>query len=334
MSSRLVPEATSMPAWPWLVAAFVLIGVAAGLSTFRVPQATFRYLFVIDITQSMNVADIDYEGTPTSRLEFAKIAVAEAIGELPCGSEAGLAIFSAHRTFVFFTPVEVCEHYDALHGMLRKINWRMAWEARSEIAKGLYSAMHAALHSDKDTHVVFLSDGHEAPPLHAEIRPSLDLEPGSVRGFVGGIGGPVPVPIPRLDADNRIVGYWSHDEVMQIDVYSTGRAGTQQGEGMVGINMVDLSRRIALGQEHLSALHESYLQDLAVMSGLDYFHVDTVEDFLRSLKRDTYGRRTAVATDLGWIPATLAFALLLYCFIVLPGRAPGTNAGRRTSPSS
>lgn len=320
MTSRLAAAAANMPAWPWLAAAFFLISIATSISTLRVPQATYRYLFVIDITQSMNVADINYNGVATSRLDFAKIAVAQAIGELPCGSEAGLAIFSAHRTFVFFTPVEVCEHFDALHGMLRKIDWRMAWQARSEIAKGLYSAMRAALQSEEDTHVVFLSDGHEAPPVHADIRPSLDLEPGAVRGFVGGIGGAVPAPIPRLDANNSIIGHWTREEVMQIDLYSMGRPGTQKGEAMVGINMVDISRRIAMGQEHLSALREGYLRELAITSGLDYFRVDSVEKLLRSLKRDSYGRRTAVATDLGWIPATLAFALLLYCFIVLPKR--------------
>ncbi|MCP4300840.1 MAG: VWA domain-containing protein [Gammaproteobacteria bacterium] len=316
--SEILARLPSRQVWPWLVSSFLLLAVATNYTTFRLSQDTYRYLFVVDITQSMNVSDLELESIAITRLEFAKSVVEAAFLSLPCGSEAGLAIFSEHRTFVLFTPVEVCEHYRTMSDMLKQVNWRMAWAARSEIAKGLYSAIDAARHSELDTRLVFLTDGHEAPPVHKDIRPPFNAEPGSVTGIIGGIGGPLPNRIPHIDDNENIVGYWSRDEVMQIDVHSMGRAATQQGETMAGINMVDVARRIALGQEHLSSLRENYLQELATQTGLDYVRVESPSEFTASLRLKAYAGRRVVQTDLGWIPAILAFFCLTYCFVLLP----------------
>lgn len=306
--------------WPWLVLPLVLLGVATTYSTFRVSQDTYRFLFVVDITQSMNVSDMELDAAAMTRLEFAKFAIETAFRNLPCGSEAGLGIFSAHRTFVMFTPVEICEHYGALSDILEKLDWRMAWAARSEVAKGLYSAIDAARQSEHETRLVFLTDGHEAPPLNRDIRPPFREDPGAVKGIIAGIGRHAPSRIPHFDDYGNIVGYWSHEEVMQIDIHSLGRPASEQGEPMVGINMPNIARRIALGQEHLSSLRENHLQELAVQTGLDYVRIDSLLEFVGSLGMGKYARRTPVLSDMGWIPAALAFVSLVYCFVVVPWR--------------
>ena len=314
--------------WPWLVLAFVLLGVATTFSTFRVSQDTYRYLFVVDITQSMNVSDMQLDAAIATRFQFAKFAIETALKNLPCGSDAGLGIFTAHRTFVMFTPVEVCEHYSALSDILQKVDWRMAWTARSEVAKGLYSAIDATGRTEHETRLVFLTDGHEAPPLNLNIRPPFNGQPGSVTGFIAGIGGPVPGRIPHVDDDGNIVGFWSPDEVMQIDIHSLGRATSEEGEGMVGINMANIARRIALGQEHLSSLREPHLQELAMQTGLDYVRIETPDDFVQNLRAQRYARRTPVLSDMGWIPATLAFVSLVYCFVFVPWGTRPVSASR------
>lgn len=320
--------------WPWLVLALVLLGLATTYSIFRVSKDTYRYLFVVDITQSMNVSDMELDTAATTRLEFAKSAIETAFRSLPCGSEAGLGIFAAHRTFIMFTPVEICKHYRALSDMLDKVDWRMAWTARSEVAKGLYSAIDAARETENETRLVFLTDGHEAPPINIDIRPPFRAEPGFVAGLITGIGGPVPSRIPHLDDNNKIVGYWSHDEVMQIDIHSLGRAASEQGEPMVGINMANIARRIMLGQEHLSSLREDYLQELAAQTGLDYVRIDSPAKFVENLRKQKYARRTLVMSDMGWIPATLAFISLVNCFVVVPWRNGLALANRRSSSSN
>lgn len=307
-------------AWLGMILAFLFLGLAIGASMFRISRDTYRYLFVLDITQSMNVRDMEFGADATTRIEFAKFAIEAAFRHLPCGSDAGLAIFTAHRTFVMFTPVEICEHFRALSDMLEKVDWRMAWSARSEVAKGLYSALDATRQIENDARLVFLTDGHEAPPINRDIRPPFRKEPGSIAGFIGGVGAIVPSRIPHIDDDGNTVGYWSHQEVMQIDVHSLGRATTQEGEAMVGINIGNLARRIALGQEHLSSLREIHLQQLATQTGLDYVRVESISGFVENLLREKYARRTRVMSDIGWIPATFALMSLVYCFVVVPWR--------------
>lgn len=320
--------------WPWLVLALVLLGAANTYSTFRVSQDTYRFLFVVDITQSMNVSDMDLDTAATTRFEFAKYAIETAFRNLPCGSEAGLGIFTAHRTFVLFTPVEICEHYRALSDILEKVDWRMAWTARSEVAKGLYSAIDAAQQSEHETRLVFLTDGHEAPPLNRDIRPPFRAEPDSVIGLIAGVGGHVPGRIPHFDDYGNIVGYWSHEEVMQIDIHSLGRPASEQGESMVGINMPNIARRIALGQEHLSSLREKHLQELATQTGLDYVRIDSPSQFVENLRTQKYARRTPVLSEMGWIPAMLAFVSLIYCFVVVPWRRGPASANSRSSSAN
>ena len=312
---------------PWLPLAFVLLGLAVTSSTFHLPQLTYRYLFVIDITQSMNVFDMNSGDSLVTRLEFAKAAVEAAIRNLPCGSEAGVAIFTEHRTFVLFTPVEICEHYSTLSVSLAKIDWRMAWAARSEVAKGLYSAHAAARQIGDDTRLVYLTDGHEAPPHNKNLAPPFRGDAGSIAGFIGGIGGLVPQRIPHLDERGNVLGYWRHEDVMQIDIYSVGRAASEQGEAMVGINIANIARRIALGQEHLSSLRETHLQRLATQTGLDYARVESPAQFVDTLLQNKYGRRLPVLSDVGFVPASVAFGCLVWCFVALPWRSRPASAG-------
>lgn len=307
----------SRPTWPWLTVALLFLGIAITDPVLRLKPPTFRYLFAIDITQSMNVSDMHLAGIEVSRLEYAKSMVETATRSLPCGSEAGLAIFAAHRTLVLFSPVEVCANFQALSEMLKKINWRMAWTARSEVSKGLYSAIEAAGQIMNDTRLVFLTDGHEAPPLNRDILPPFSTG-ADIAGFIVGVGGTTPSRIPHLDEQGNVVGYWSHSEVLQVDVHSLGRPTSGNGEAMVGVNMADVARRIMLGQEHLSSLREPHLRELAARTGLDYVRLDSASTFVEKLHKETYARRIPVETATGWLPASLAFACLVHCLIAIP----------------
>src|SRR5690606_19328918 len=148
----------------------------------------------------MNVADVEDAGVPQGRLTFAKRLVERALARMPCGSRAGLAVFTEHRTFLLFEPIEICNHHLVLSTMLERIDGDMAWAARSEVAKGLFAGIGAIaalreLHGDAGptpTRLVFLTDGHEAPPVHPTLRPKFRGHPGEIGGLIAGIGGAVP----------------------------------------------------------------------------------------------------------------------------------------------
>lgn len=296
-------------AWPLLLAALLLVATLM-LPPVELPRATYRYLLVFDITQSMNVADAGV-GNEHRRLDAARAAVSEALGELPCGVEIGLGLFSGHRTLVLFAPVEVCRHRRDLRATLTDLDWWLAWEARSEVAKGLHGALVAAGELGTPTRLVFLTDGHEAPPVHPQYRPRFRGEAGEVGGLIVGVGDTRPVPIPKLDRDGEVLAYWRPDEVQQIDSYSLGRSGTNVSEAMVGVEAGDLQARIRAGTEHLSARRDAYLQQLAEETGLNYAVLGaapTLAERLLTIEPAEYAPRP---TDLRPLPAALALLLVL-----------------------
>jgi mxaL protein len=309
----------------WLLLSAIVLLVA----TFADPTVTLertgsRYIFVFDVTQSMNVSDAGPHAQ--NRLSFAEQVLDQALTLLPCSSAAGLALFSGHRTFLLFTPVPVCTHYGELVAMINTIDWRMAWEASSEVAKGLHASIEITEQLNDDTRLVFITDGHEAPPLHQNFRPAFRGEPGKVKGLIIGVGGLQPMPIPKLDNDGRLLGYWQPHEVMQVDRYSLGRGGTEVGgEQMVGVDSSDVTQRIQSGSEHLSSLHESYLQQLAAETGLGYHRLRTAADFTAALTAAQLAHSEPAATDLRWLLALVALLLVLSLYIDF-GRLPALRS--------
>jgi mxaL protein len=301
----------------------LLLLVALGGPSAVLKREVFRFVFTFDVTQSMNVSDVAVSDAPVTRLDFAKATVRRTLERLPCGSQAGLAVFTEHRTFLLFAPVEVCENYAVLSTMLDRIDWRMAWAARSEVAKGLYSGLSLAAALGKETHLVFLTDGHEAPPVHPEFRPRFQGTPGEIAGAIIGVGGSEPAPIPRLDGEGKVVGYWAAGEVLQVDTYSLGRGADVQAEPMVGVDMSDVAKRIAAGTEHLSTLREAYLEQLAGETGLEYFHPETPQQLGIRLTQSGFADYRPAHADLRWLPGILAVLSLLFAYVETPalGRA-------------
>ena len=188
---------------------------------------------MFDVTQSMNVQDEQLGGKPIARLQFAKHALREALLALPCGSKIGMSIFTEHRSFLLFAPVEVCANLGELRSTLERIDGRMAWIGNSEVAKGLYSGIGIARQLPGTPSLVFITDGQEAPPLSPRHRPPFDGKRGEVKGLIVGVGDLKPSPIPKTDPLGRPLGFWDRDEVLQVDPRSLGRGASVGGERMV-----------------------------------------------------------------------------------------------------
>ena len=332
----LRPRAIPSGARLAMLAAAVAL-TAAGLAKPMVPLPAdvFRHLVVFDITQSMNVPDAVPGDHGLTRLGHAKAVVLEAATALPCGSELGLGLFTGHRTFLLLAPVEVCASYPDLAAAVRAVDWRMAWTARSEVAKGVHSGLRIARALGPQTALVFLTDGHEAPPLHPELRPSYGGEPGTVRGLLAGIGGPVPQPIPKLDPQGGDLGYWGAEDVMQVDELSLGR-GTSVSEGYAGVGTGSARAGMASGTEHLSALHEAHLRSLANGLQLRYRRVETASDLRSALLHPDFANERESATDLRPVLAGAA-ALLAAASYVAPARrrrAPRDGGAAGTAEGS
>ena len=69
----------------------------------------------------------------------------------------------------------------------------------------------------------------------------------------------------------------------------------------------------AIGNEHLSALQETYLENLGAESGLDYARLTDFQNLGRVLRSPKLAVDKVVRTDVRWQPALLAFAAAKPC---------------------
>jgi mxaL protein len=307
----------------------VLAGAALALAAtftgpgFQLERPRFEHVVVFDVTQSMNVQDELLDGRPVGRLAFARHALRRVIEALPCGSKLGWGIFTEYRAYLLFTPVEVCANRAELRATLDGIDSRMAWSGNSEVAKGLHSGIVIVKQLPGTPSLVFVTDGHEAPPLNARHRPAFDDKPGEVAGLVVGVGALRPSPIPKSDPLGRPLGFWAADEVMQTDPRSQGRGGSVGGEQMTEEG--DAPPAVALGatpgSEHLSSLREAYLRLLAGENGLAFHRLRRAEDLAAALQAPALARPVPTRVDARVVLAALALALLLTLWLPRRRRA-------------
>ena len=286
-----------------ITVALVLLVIALVLPAVPLQHDTYESIVIFDITQSMDVEDYELGSRPTSRLAYAREAARRALRELPCGSRVGWGAFAGYRTLLLLAPVEVCENYGDLLASLAKVDGSMRWENASEITKGVYWSMRAAKELGSGPNVIFVTDGQEAPPLDpTNILPMFDdLKIGQVHGWLLGAGGESLMPIPKTDDDGNREGFWRADQVLQPGDLNPG------GQGR--------------GSEHLSALRESHIQEIAHQVGFDYMRLGSTESIARAMLDKRFARRSQAATDLYWIPALMALLLLAVRF------APFTTSG-------
>lgn len=296
-----------------LALAALLLAIGFFQPTLPWKRALFEHVVVIDVTQSMNVTDQQLDGKPAARLAFARRALHEALSELPCGSRLGWAIFTEYRSYLLFTPVEVCANRAELRASLAGIDGRMAWSGNSEVAKGLHSGIVVAKALPNVPSLVFVTDGHESPPLNARHRPRFDDKPGEVAGVIVGVGEGKPSPIPKLDPIGRPLGFWAADEVAQVDPRSLGRGASVGQETMAeeGSEAPTAGLGATPGSEHLSGLREPYLRLLAAENGLAYHRLRDAQGLSRALRDPALARPVPVRGDLRLPLAAIAVVLLL-----------------------
>ncbi len=213
-----------------------------------------RLLAVVDITRSMNAQDVGRH----SRLEAAKRFLQRLVERLPCGSRLGVGIFTHRETLLLWRPVEVCRHGPALREGIEAISWRSAWAMDSYIAEGLREALLTA--EALRAKLLFLSDGDRYPP-EQKIPPFPEG-----RGWLLGVGSPVPVPIPKFDrGGRRIVGFWrQRDLPVYFDPALRERLKARDPKRLV-----------------TTRLDEPFLRELARRSGLHYLPLEEGEAILQ-----------------------------------------------------
>jgi len=252
--------------------AFALLIVAIAVPSTSSQQQT-KILLVVDVTQSMNVQDVAWNEASVSRLEYTKQLLKATVKQLPCGTEVSLGIFFKTTTTLLFTPIEACEHYHLLTDTISHLDWRMASQGNSNIRLGLTSAASLIKTNDIEvTQVAFFTDGNEAPPLNVFTQSSMTGWQTEANWTIVGVGGNTPLPIPKLDAQNQVIGYWSTDAIKLNPA-----SNVDQGGGR------DQSVATEPYEYYLSQLDEDYLKLLAEDINARYLNATSAVALLDAL---------------------------------------------------
>lgn len=306
--------------WLLISSAFLLL-IAVLMPNLPFPSKKYDYFFMVDITRSMNVEDYqDNNGDPISRLEKVKADALIAIQKLPCGSRVGLGVFTERMPTLFFTPIEVCSDYPEILESIRRIDWRMAWVADSNIIQALANTlelMHTVELSEAT--LVFFTDGQEAPPINARYAPDLaeiqfsNESRNPIKGVIIGTGDHALSRIPKYDEEGMQIGFYTAEDVPQGTTFGLPEDPTQI-EGYVPRN-APWGNQSRAGSEHLSSVKEDYLKSLAEPAKLHYHHLQSANGLYDAITHEDFSQRHIRQTDLSFIPAALALIFLFLAYL-------------------
>lgn len=304
-----------------LLATLVLLIAAVFQPTVPVKRDIYSYLLVVDISQSMNVIDKELNGKPATRMAYTQDMLHRLIRSLPCGTNVSIGLFAGVSVAALYTPIEVCANYAAIHDTIDHLDWRTGWSGNSRIRESMLTLARVIRSFPEPAQVVYFTDGEEAPLLHAfNTRDLTDFQGGDDWLFVG-IGSDKGTPIPKLDENNQLIGYWSGDS------FALQPGVAQISESNIGVR--DDNVASGEGDRHLSRLDEEYLKSLAKEVRGDYVRGDSLQAVLSAMDRQKPARRDTAEFDIGWLLASIAGLLFLSAYMPRhPIHALRETAGR------
>ncbi len=290
-----------------LGAAFLLLVMALFKPTVPIKRDIYSYIFVVDISQSMNVIDKTLNGKPVSRMAFTKDMLSRIVSSLPCGTNVSIGLFAGSSVAALYTPIEVCANFAPIQDTIAHLDWRYAWSGNSRIRASMPQLARLLRSFPEPAQVVYFTDGEEAPRLHAFNTENLENFQGGSGWLLVGIGSDKGTPIPKLDDKNQLIGYWSGESfAMQPGI-------AQISEANIGVR--DDNVASAEGDRYLSKLDEEYMKSLSKEVNGMYIRGDSVFDVLGAMKQQKPARRDTADFDLNWILASIAGLLFITAYL-------------------
>lgn len=258
-----------------MVLALLLCILAMYNPTLQFKKSITSYMFLVDVSQSMNAEDLVVGDSPITRINYTKMLLKQIIDKSDCGSFFSINIFVADNVANIIEPVEKCNNYDELMDTINKLEWRMAWKGNSRITFGIKSAAKMQDSLNFPSKILFFTDGDEAPKVNAINRVNLDdFNLGEELIFVG-VGGDAPVPVKRYNSRNMYVGYWGSD------IYDSLPGATGSRNSDSGKDEPDPSVASADYERYLSKLYEEYLISLSEQIKSQYIKGDLSDKFTK-----------------------------------------------------
>ncbi|OYY48284.1 MAG: hypothetical protein B7Y48_10280 [Methylophilales bacterium 28-44-11] len=307
MSKKLINYLRHRRDLALLAIAFILLVIAMFKPTWPIKRDIYSYIFVTDISQSMNVKDMSIAGKTVTRMEYQQYLLHRVVGELPCGTLVSIGLFAGDSVAAMYTPIEVCSNFHAIEDTIDHLDWRMGWSGNSKIRTSLFTLARVIRSFPEPAQVVYITDGEESPKLHAFNTKDLTGFQGGKNWLFVGLGSDKGTAIPKLDEQNQVIGYWSNESfAMQPGI-------AQISEANIGIR--DDNVAPSESDRFLSRLDEKYLESVSKeVSGI-YVNGNSVQSVLNAMKKQPPARRDKAKFELRWLLAGLAGLLFLMAYI-------------------
>lgn len=290
-----------------LAAAMLLLLTALLRPTVPIERDIYSFLFVVDITQSMNTEDMQIDGKPGSRIAYTRRLLQEMSANMPCGTKVGIAFFAGANVALQYSPIEVCSNFDAIYDHLARMEWRMAWSGNSRLRQGVHAIAHLTRTLQEPVQVVFFTDGEEAPHLHTFNTLDLKGFQGAQDWLVVGIGSDKGTPIPKYDENNKLLGYWS------IENFAVQPGIAQISQETFGSRNSDVAQSDS--SRYYSRLDENYLKRLTEEIGSNYVRGDSFSRVQSAVYAGKPARRDTALLGINRFLAAFAGLLLLTSFM-------------------
>jgi mxaL protein len=261
-------------------------------------------LFMIDISESMTVRDVNYPAPRSSRLELAKHTVKDSMANLPCGSRVALGLTAGEESVLLFEPLEICRHFAAIEQVVSNIERRARWIGDFKLTDVTIKAIKQA--KERSLNLVFLTDGDEMPRRSSLHMTKLAKFRGDVKGVLIGLGGDSLQPIPKINEQGDIVDYWSREDALTHGNYPHLVAyahALKRGETIPDGVLDDVT-------EHLSRFNKTIMESIAKASGFQLVRVNTPQQAFNALNKVNYQRLAIADRDARWLYSLCALLLL------------------------
>jgi len=290
------------------VAAGLLLLLALIKPQIQLKQEVHNYLLLADVSQSMNAEDVKLDNKNVSRMAYTRHLMTKVVETSPCGTYISVGVFAAENVALLFMPLEVCSNYDEITDAIEHLEWRMAWAGNSRLSFGVKAAASVFDLLNTPAQMLFFTDGDEAPKVNAINKQDLSgVQIGKNVVFVG-IGGHKPVPIPRYNAANKWVGFWSSDS-KEISAGASGAtySDTSKDEPDPQVAYAEFDR-------YLSQLADDYLKSLADEIKGTYIEGQDTPEFYKFVQTQKPAASFVTGYSMRWIYLSLAGALILCSF--------------------
>lgn len=287
--------------------ALLLLLLALVKPDIQLRQKVQHYLLIADVSQSMNAEDETLQQKQVSRLAYSQHLMKQLVKTSPCGTYFSLGIFASDNIAMLQTPLEVCKNLDVISDGIDHLEWRMAWKGNSRLSFAVHAATHVYDALNQPAHMLFFTDGDEAPRVNVTIKQDLSgVQIGEFFTFIG-VGGAQKVAIPRYNSGNRLVGYWPVSENNNAGAVGVTYADPSQDEPDPPVAYAEYDRL-------LSQLEEDYLKTLASEFKGSYLKGKDEPGFYQTLasKPATASFVTAYALRTPYLIAALILLLATY----------------------